>query len=450
MSPDPDTVPPRGTGRRARTWAARIGAILLLAAAGTVAALYWLGTRDAPAVAATTTDVDDAALIERGAYLARLGNCAACHTVRGGAPYAGGRAVPTPFGTLYGSNLTPDPDTGIGDWSADDFWRALHEGKAPGGRLLYPAFPYPEYTRVARADADALYAYLRSLPPVRADVPRHTLRFPYNQQLALAAWRALYFRPVAYRPDPDQDELWNRGAYLVGGLTHCAACHTPRNRLGATRADAPFSGGMIPMLGWYAPPLTGNQPSGLGAWSEQDIAALLQHGVSARGTAAGPMAEVVFESLQFLSDADAAAMARYLKSIPPSAAVDAQRAAAGAGRGTGAATLMARGAEVYTRHCADCHGAQGEGRAPEFPPLAGNLSVLAPSTANAIRVVLNGGFAPGTRGNPQPYGMPPFRQSLSDDEVAAVVSYIRGSWGNQAAPVSPPDVRSFRSLPTLP
>ncbi|GAA5236981.1 c-type cytochrome [Verticiella sediminum] len=428
-------------------WAGILGGVLLAAILVAGTAMYWLGTRDAPPVPASTTRFDDPDLVLRGEYLARLGNCATCHTTRGGTPYAGGRAVPTPFGTLYGPNLTPDDDTGIGRWSADDFWRALHEGKAPGGRLLYPAFPYPDYTQVTRADADAIYAYLRALPPARQESPPHALRFPYDQPLALAFWRALYFRPAAFVPEDGQDALWNRGAYLVRGLTHCAACHTPRNALGANRADAPLAGGMIPVLEWYAPPLAGNAPEGLGNWQEADVAALLRTGVSARGTAAGPMADVVYESLQHLTEADTQAMARYLKSLPPSPHVAAQAAAEGAGRGTGAAGLMSHGAQVYAQHCADCHGSQGEGRAPAFPPLAGNLSVLAHSTANTIRVVLNGGYAPGTQGNPRPHGMPPFRQSLSDNDVAAVVTYIRGSWGNEAAPVSPPDVRSFRSLP---
>lgn len=438
----PHISPPR---RRWRRWLGLSVAGLLGLAALAAAGAWWLGTRDDPMVAATTTDFADAGLIARGAYLAQLGNCVTCHSTTGGQAYAGGRAVPTPFGTLYGPNITPHETEGIGRWSADDFWRALHNGKAPDGRLLYPAFPYPEYTQVSRADADALYAYLRSVPAVAEPNRANALRFPYDQQLALAGWRALYFRPATFVPQAGQDAMWNRGAYLVNGLTHCAACHTPRNGWGASREGAALAGGVIPNLDWYAPPLTGNAPEGLGTWSEADIAALLRTGVSPRGAAAGPMAEVVFQSLQHLAPDDAAAMAHYLKSLPASDAVD-RTAASGAGRGTGAGGLMTHGAKVYETHCMDCHGAQGEGRGLDYPPLAGNLSVLAPSTANAIRIVLNGGFAPGTAGNPQPFGMPPFRQTLSDNDVAAVVSYIRGSWDNDAAPVSPPDVRRYRAI----
>ncbi len=432
------------TRHPAKTWALRI-ALAIVALAALLAALgYWLGTTDDAMPPATTSDFADPALIQRGAYLARAGNCAACHTARGGEAYAGGKAVPTPFGTLYGPNISPDDQTGIGNWSADDFWRALHNGKSRNGELLYPAFPYPNYAAVTRADSDALYAYLRSVPAVTKENIPDTLRFPYNQRMAIAFWRALYFRPEVHQDIPDQGKLWNRGAYLVNGLTHCAACHTPRNALGATRGDAPLAGGMIPMLEWYAPPLTANHPQGMGDWTAGQIAALLKTGISERGTASGPMAEVVFQSLQYLSDEDTQAIALYLKTLPASDAL--AQSSGGGSRTTGAAGMMAQGAKIYEAQCLDCHGASGEGKHPAYPRLAGNLSVIAPDTANAIRAVLNGGFAPGTVGNPQPYGMPPFRQSLSDGDVAAVVTYIRGSWGNQAGPVPPTDVRRYRTI----
>lgn len=427
---------PAATG----TWVWRILAAIAMIALVLAAVGYWLGTADDEMPAASTGDFSDPGLIQRGAYLALAGNCMTCHTARGGQPYAGGRAVPTPFGTLYGPNITPDEETGIGSWTADDFWRALHNGKSKNGELLYPAFPYPNYTAITRADADAIYAYLRSVPAVARENTPDTLRFPYNQRMAIAFWRALYFKPEVHQDDPGQDRLWNRGAYLVNGLTHCAACHTPRNGLGASRADAPLAGGLIPMLEWYAPALTANHPQGLGEWSQQQIAELLKTGISERGTASGPMAEVVFQSLQHLSDEDSQAIAGYLKALPAS---DALPPPSGASATAGA---MAQGAKIYEAQCLDCHGASGEGKHPAYPRLAGNLSVIAPDTANAIRAVLNGGFAPGTAGNPQPYGMPPFRQTLSDSDVASVVSYIRGSWGNQAAPVAPTDVRRYRTI----
>lgn len=428
------------SGRSKARQAGLVILALVVLALIVLGALYWMGTHDDDMTPATTSQFDDPQLIERGAYLARIGNCVTCHTVPDGQAYAGGRAVPTPFGTLYGPNITFDETHGIGAWSADDFWRALHNGKDADGRLLYPAFPYPEYSRVTRADADAIYAFLRSQPPSdRPDQP-NTLRFPYNQQVALAVWRALNFRPQAFVAIEDQDTVWNRGAYLVEGLGHCAACHTPRNRLGATVESAALAGATIPVLDWYAPPLTGNQPHGMDSWSEAQIASLLQAGISEKGTASGPMAEVVFQSLQYLTDDDAAAMARYIKSLPAS---DAARLPEQTVAGN---ALMTRGSQLYETHCLDCHGAQGAGKGEAYPPLAGNITVTAPAASNAIRVVMNGGYAPGTARNPQPYGMPPFRQILSDTDIAAVVTYIRGSWGNQAGPVAANVVHRYRTI----
>lgn len=202
--------------------------------------------------------------IERGRYLALAGNCMGCHTARGGAAYAGGRAIATPFGSIYSSNLTPDAQTGIGNWTADDFWRAIHNGKSKDGSFLYPAFPYPNYTKVTRADADAMYAYFRTVAPVRQANREHDLRFPYNQRMLLAFWRTLYFNPGEFEADTRQNAQWNRGAYLVQGLGHCAACHTARNALGGTVAEGDLAGGMIPMLNWYASSLTSDTGTGLG------------------------------------------------------------------------------------------------------------------------------------------------------------------------------------------
>lgn len=402
-----------------------------------------------------TTDVDQPpsavysgsveAQIARGRYLALAGNCAGCHTARGGAPYAGGRAVETPFGNVFASNLTPDPATGIGNWTPDDFWRAMHHGKSKNGTLLYPAFPYPNYTRVNRGDTDALFAFLRKLAPVAQPAPGNTLRFPYNSRWLLAGWRLLYFKPGEFKSVPEQDAQWNRGAYLVQGLGHCNACHTGRNALGASDLQADLAGGMIPMLNWYAPSLTSDVEAGLGAWQVPEIVQLLKTGASDRGTVFGPMAEVVYKSLQHLTDADVQAMAVYLKSLPQT------QAPADAGGPpvppTEIQRLMTSGEKLYSDHCADCHGADGAGKPPAYPPLAGNRALTMRSAANPIRMVLNGGFAPGTAGNPRPYGMPPFRPLLNDDEVAAVVSYMRNSWGNRAGPVSPLEVDRFRSAP---
>jgi mono/diheme cytochrome c family protein len=413
------------------------GSILLLVVVAALIALAWpreefIASRSAADHAATPAN------IARGAYLARAGDCMACHTARGGVPYAGGRALDTPFGRLFAPNITPEPTTGIGNWTPDDFWRALHNGKSTDGRLLYPAFPYTNYTKVTRPDADALFAYLRSLPPVRQQNIPHDLRFPYNQQLTLAGWRLLYFKPGVQQPDEKRDARWNRGAYLVEGLGHCSACHSTRNSLGAT--EGTLGGGLIPMLGWYAPSLTSDAEAGLGSWSEEHIVRLLGTGVAPGASVTGPMAEVVVQSLQHMTRDDLGAMAAYLKSLP--AGAPAERPAAP----QPAEQTMRAGEKLYGQHCATCHGEQGEGKGP-YPALSKNRALTLGEPVNAIRVVLNGGFAPGTQGNPRPYGMPPFGHVLGDEDVATLVTYLRASWGNAAGPVSSAEVNRYRSVP---
>lgn len=383
--------------------------------------------------------------IARGAYLARAGDCMACHTVRGGSPYAGGRAIATPFGDIFSPNVTPDAETGIGQWSSDDFWRALHNGKSKDGSFLYPTFPYPNYTKVTRADSDALYAYFRTLKPVYRTNREHGLRFPYNQRILLAGWRALYFRPGVYQADTGQTIDWNRGAYLVQGLGHCNACHADRNALGATDSATDLAGGVIPMLNWYASPLTSGAETSIGEWDTQHIVDFLKTGVSARGAVFGPMAEVVRESLQYLNDKDIEAMAGYLKSLPQTGASSEPVSIRFSAQET--ESVLNTGAQLYRKHCADCHQASGEGIPPGYPPLAGNRSLTAHTAVNPIRMVLNGGYPPSTSGNPRPYGMPPFGPAMSDTEVAAVVSYIRNAWGNRAQLVSPAEVSRHRGIP---
>ncbi len=416
------------------------GAAFALAALMLVAAAVWaLNRRDEAPIDPARTVAAGPELIARGAYLARAGNCAACHTERGGAPYAGGRGIDTPFGTVFASNLTPDEATGIGRWSADHFWRALHNGRSADGRLLYPAFPYPNYTRVTRDDADAIYAWLRSLPAVAQPNRPHALRFPYDSQLALAGWRALFFRPGVYEPEPRRSAEWNRGAYLVGGLGHCSACHSTRNMFGATSGGLGLDGGLIPMQNWYAPSLTAEGEAGVAHWKTQDVAALLATGVAPGASVLGPMAEVVFRSTQHLDDADLHAMAVYLQALPPAKApeppdeipVDTAK--------------VRQGLAIYKDRCAQCHGDEGEGAPGAYPAIAGNRALVMPSAANVVRVVLSGGFPPATRGNPRPYGMPPFAQALSDAEVAAVVTAMRQSFGNLAPAVSALDVLRYRA-----
>jgi mono/diheme cytochrome c family protein len=421
-----------------RIVAAVVVALALIAAA----ALYLLRPRALPAANGTAALSATTQTINRGEYLARAGDCVACHTEVNGKPFAGGRPMPTPFGALYVPNITPDDETGIGNWTADEFYRMMHTGIGRDGTLLYPAMPFASYTKVTRSDSDAIYAYLMSVPPVRQKNRPHELRFPFNNRDLLIGWRTLYFKEGEYVNDPKQSAQWNRGAYLVQGLGHCAMCHTAVNALGGSSESKAFEGGMIPNQNWYAPSLTSNREAGLGDWSIKDIADLLQVGVSQRGTVYGPMAEVVYNSLQYLSDADVEAMAVYLKELPKR---DAEPPPTSQARLV-APAVMELGRKVYERQCAVCHGDEGKGHPPAYPPLAGNQSITMASPVNSIRMVLNGGYPPGTRKNPRPHGMPPFSHILDDNEVAAVVTYIRVAWNNSGTPVTTAQTNELRKL----
>ena len=381
---------------------------------------------------------------QRGAYLARLGNCTGCHTTDAKKPFAGGRAIETPFGNIYSTNLTPHVETGLGAWTADDFYQAMHSGVSKNGKYLYPAFPYTDYTKMSRAEVDDLYAYLKRLPAIAQATPEPDLMFPFNLRPLLAVWRALFFTEGEYQPNVQQSAQWNRGAYLVNGPGHCAACHTPRNALGGLKSDLNLSGATIAALDWFAPALNSHPNHGLGKWSEADLAEYLQSGVNKHAASYGPMSEVVVNSLQFATAADTKAMAVYLKSLPAQAPSEDE--STGLGQRT-LQPLMVRGENIYTNTCAECHGKKGEGKANQFPALAGNSNVIAPNPANAIRVVLNGGFSPSTMQMPYPHGMPPYRVELSNTDIAAVVTYIRRSWGHQASGVAAVEVDKLRGLP---
>lgn len=410
-------------------------ALVLLAVGIAAVALVWtLNVRDESPLTDRPPAAPNAEQIRRGEYLARAGNCAACHTARGGAPYAGGLGLDTPFGTVFAGNLTPDPATGLGGWSADEFWRALHNGRSKSGRLLYPAFPYASYTKISRGDADAIHAYLQSLPPVQQATPAHELRFPYNTQAALAVWRALYFSPGEYRSEPAQSVAWNRGAYLVQGLGHCNACHAARNSWGASESG--LGGGLIAMQGWYAPSLADPAQAGVAHWELGEIVALFKTGMARGASVSGPMSEVVRGSTQYLSDADLRAMAGYLKALPQRPLVHAKAAAA--------PPAERLGTEVYEQHCASCHGKQGQGEPGIYPALAGNRAVTMEPGVNVLRTILQGGFAPATAAHPRPFGMPPFAVALSDAEIAAVASHVRQQWGNTASPLTAFEVSRAR------
>lgn len=383
----------------------------------------------APAVPRDATNLP----IQRGEVLARAGNCMACHTVRGRPLMSGGRPIDTPFGVVFSSNLTPDPRTGLGAWNANDFWTALHRGRSRDGRRLAPAFPYQHTTLIRREDSDAIFAWLNTLSPAQARQPRHQLRWPLGTQPVLALWQALFFKPASFVPNPAQSDLWNRGAYLVEAVGHCAACHGPRNALGSTRSVRDLSGGVLPGSAWVAPSLMDDRQTGLASTPIPETVQLLKTGRASQAGTSGPMADVVQHSLQYLDDEDLLAIATYLKS----------RSLAAAPRSATAAPAGAQhGAQIYQRECADCHGENGAGRPPHYPALRGNRAVLHENPANIVLAVLHGGYPPVTRGNPAPVGMPPFALSLSTAEVASVVSWIRG--GLQAPGLEAPAVSLHR------
>ena len=393
-------------------------------------------------VAAAQPSADsNAEQVQRGEYLARAGNCMGCHTTRGGKPYAGGRELVTPFGKFITPNITPDSETGIGHWSEEDFWQALHYGKGRDGSYLYPVFPYTEYTKVTRQDADAIFAYLRSLMPVTQTNPPHKITPPYDNQFLLFLWRTWYFKEGVYEPDDSKSEEWNRGNYLVQGLGHCNACHTPRNVWGASQDDK-LAGGEIMGTYWYAPSLISQREAGMGEWPVDEIAKLLSTGVTDHAVTSGPMATIVRQSLQYLSTKDMRAVAVYLQSLGEKRSEESSRKIPPMPERV--SRYLALGEPVYVKHCQGCHGKSGEGVRGVSPPLAGNRSVTMTSPLNTIRSVLYGGFSPATAGNPRPYGMPPFQHIIRDHEIAWVVSYIRNAWGNLGSLVSPEDVDSSR------
>ena len=371
---------------------------------------------------------------QQGAYLAAAGDCISCHTIDGGKPFAGGYRLDTPFGYLLAPNITPDAETGIGRWTADDFYRALHDGVDRHGQDMYPAMPYTFYTRVTRADSDAIFAYLRTVPAVRNAVDVNHLNFPFNQRWTMAGWRELYFTEGTYQSDPSRSATWNRGAYLVEGLAHCSACHSPRDVLGGIESKHQYTGAEID--GWFAPNLSSNLHEGLGSWTAQEIAAYLKTGARPGTTTAfGPMAEVVHNSTSQLNDADLAAMGEYLKSLPPESPLRAAAAVP--------TPSQTRGASLYMDHCSACHQAKGRGMQGIFPPLAGNGAVIAGDPGNVLQAILKG--IPMQNGY---VAMPSFASQLDDQQVADVANYVRTSWGNTGiANATAADAAKLRAQP---
>ena len=375
----------------------------------------------------------NAAQLRRGQYLVAAGDCLSCHLREGGEPFAGGLGLNTPFGAIYTSNITPDRQTGIGAWTSDQFYRAMHDGKGAHGENLYPAFPYPWFRRASRADDDAIFAYLMTLPAVSYTPPQNNLPFPFNIRGSVGAWNLLFLDAQDLQSDPGQSAEWNRGAYLVKGLGHCGACHTPKNSFGADKSKQEFHGGKLD--NWVAPDLTANSRMGLGDWSVEDIVEFLATGRNPRAAAGGAMAEVITYSTSLLNDADRHAIAVYLKSQPASATITASTPDSGA---------MRRGAEIYSDACTSCHLENGVGQPRVFPPL-GKDAMLQQSDPTGLEHVILGGTRIGiSASRPSPLSMPSFAWKLTDQEIADVSTFVRNSWGNRAAQVSASDVRDLR------
>ncbi|AZE11422.1 Putative diheme cytochrome c-553 [Pseudomonas chlororaphis subsp. aureofaciens] len=388
----------------------------------------------------------DPALVSRGEYVARVSDCVACHSLPGKAPFAGGLEMATPLGAIHATNVTPDRDTGIGAYSLADFDRAVRQGVAPGGRRLYPAMPYPSYVKLSDDDMRALYAFFMkgvqpaSQPNVPSDIP-----WPLNMRWPIALWNGLFAPTTPYAAKPAEDALWNRGAYIVQGPGHCGSCHTPRglafNEKALDESGAPFLAGAL-LDGWYAPSLRQDANSGLGRWSEPQIVQFLKTGRNKHAVVYGSMTEAFNNSTQFMADEDLAAIARYLKSLPGDPQRDGtpwQYQAVSA-----AARLDSPGAHTYVTRCASCHGLDGQGQAEWMPPLAGATSALAKENASAINITLNGSQRVVAAGVPDAYRMPAFREQLSDREIAEVLTFVRGTWGNQGGAVDAQAVGKLR------
>lgn len=376
----------------------------------------------------------DAQTIAQGRYLAVEGDCVVCHTGRapGNAPFAGGYPLHAAPGTVYSSNITPDKDTGIGKWTADEFYRAMHDGIAADGHHLYPAFPYVYFAKLSRTDTDALFAYLGSVKPVHYRPPDNDLIFPMNIRAMMVFWNALYLHTHSYQRNPSRPQAWNRGAELVQGIGHCAACHAPKNLLFADTGDV-MSGNLAD--GWYAPNLTSASPDGLGGWSAQDIAQYLKTGTNRFTHVTGAMRDVVEKSTSQMSDADRLAIAIYLKSLP---------AASSPAVAKPKMEVMRNGQAVFVARCAVCHMSRGGGNA-DYPNLAGNTIVQARNPDTVLRVILQGSQSVHTVHGDIGYSMPAF-PVLSDRDLADLATYVRNAWGNRADPVREKAVKDFRKL----
>jgi mono/diheme cytochrome c family protein len=406
--------------------------------------------QSAPPAETGPTAQQTAAPASKGEYIARAGDCIACHSVTGGKAFAGGLKMGTPLGAIYSTNITPDKETGIGNYTFDDFDNAVRHGVAKDGHRLYPAMPYPSYAKITDDDMHALYDFfMKEVPPVKqankpSEIPGYLgFRWP------LAIWDAVFTDKGPYVAKQDHDAAWNRGAYLVEGLGHCGACHTPRGW--AFQEKALDDGSAAYLQGseldaWSAPELRGDQRTGLGSWSQEDLATFLKSGHNGKGTAFGSMLDVVNNSTPYLNDDDINAIAAYLKSLPATA----QQAAFTYDNATTTALQSGKpgqtGGDVYLGYCSACHGVDGKGQTPFIPPLAGNPVVLDSDPASLINLVLNGAEPIVIKGTPDAYRMPQYRVQLSDQQIADALSFVRGGWGNGAGAVTADDVKKLRPV----
>lgn len=390
-------------------------------------------------------------LMSQGEYLARLGNCVACHTVENGAPFAGGLKMHVPMlGNIYTTNITPDPETGIGQYSLEDFDNAMRLGIAKDGHNLYPAMPYPSYAKISEDDMQALYDYfMNEVAPVKQANLANEIESPKDARWPLSIWNALMLDDHRYEANPDQSATWNRGAYLVQGLGHCGACHTPRGILmqekGLNESSSEFLAG-AELDHWYASSLNGDPNSGLGRWTEKDIVEFLKSGKNQYGKAFGTMVEVVNNSTAYMTDEDLEAVAVYLKSLPAVSEKDVAEYQYDSSTATTLASLdfSQTGAKVYYQQCIHCHGNAGAGQGLYIPPLAGNPVLMDPDPASLINITLNGSLRVVFHGQPESYDMPAYRLLLDDQQVADVVTFMRTSWGNRASAVTAEAVATIR------
>ncbi|HEY4972245.1 MAG TPA: c-type cytochrome [Steroidobacteraceae bacterium] len=375
----------------------------------------------------------NAAQLRRGQYLVAVGDCMSCHLREGGEPLAGGLGLKTPFGVIYSANITSDRQTGIGDWSNDQFYRAMHDGIGVHGENLYPAFPYPWFRRASREDDEAILAYLKMTPAVSYIPPANQLPFPLSMRAVVKGWNLLFLNAHDFQADSTQSAEWNRGAYLVNGLGHCGGCHTPKNLFGADKSDQDFFGALLD--NWVAPDLTSNDRTGLGGWSVDAVAEYLGNGRNAHAGAGGAMAEVITYSTSLMSDEDRHAIAVYLKGHAASPGSTSVPPDAGA---------MRRGAAIYSDACASCHLEDGVGQPQLFPPLGHNAMLQQADAAGLEHLILAGGRIGTSASRPSPLAMPSFAWKLTDDEIADLTTYLRNSWGNQAAAISSAEIAAMR------